>query len=187
MGMAMLNSLGLEDMHHLSKSFHTATSSQPQKKPLAVYSDQLITLTLLFPREHRPGLHQEAFGDLTSEIIKAHQERQAQIALLMKHNKFLKLIAKQLDKVSPKYEIGILTDDRNLALEIMVQDGDSRYCVIPVYPMSKIRNREDENLGEVRIAKKIVEVQGVKFGGFLEWVAPRGPEETTKEVLKVHN
>lgn len=56
----------------------------------------------------------------------------------MKNNKFLQLISRQLDKVAEgKYEIGVLTEDRNLALEILVHGEHGVYSVIPVYPMSR--------------------------------------------------
>ena len=56
----------------------------------------------------------------------------------MKNNRFLRLISRQLDKVAEgKYEIGTLTADRNLALEIVVHGDQEDYSVIPVYPMSR--------------------------------------------------
>lgn len=56
----------------------------------------------------------------------------------MKNNKFLQLISKQLDKVAEgQYEIGTLTSDRNLALEILVHGKEEDYSVIPVYPTSR--------------------------------------------------
>ena len=56
----------------------------------------------------------------------------------MQNNRFLQLISRQLDKVAEgKYEIGVLTADRNLALEILVHGDTEDYSVIPVYPMSR--------------------------------------------------
>lgn len=56
----------------------------------------------------------------------------------MKNNKFLRLISRQLDKVAKgQYEIGTLTEDRNLALEILVRGENDTYSVMPVYPMSR--------------------------------------------------
>ena len=56
----------------------------------------------------------------------------------MKNNKFLQLISRQLDKLADgNYEIGTLTEDRNLALEILVHGDGENYSVIPVYPTSR--------------------------------------------------
>ena len=36
----------------------------------------------------------------------------------------------------------------------------------------RCRNNPEIELGEVRIAQRIIEAQGIKFGGFLEWITP---------------
>lgn len=80
MGLAMMNSLGLEDLRKIATAFRTRTKMDL----LDVYVDQFIALTLLFPLEHRIELHQIAFGEeMVGSILAAHHDRQAQIAVYL--------------------------------------------------------------------------------------------------------
>ena len=78
MGLAMLESLGTEDMRALAEAFHIVT----RKNLLEVHIDQFIALSLLFPSQERVLFQETAFGlEAMGSIISAHHDRQAQIAV----------------------------------------------------------------------------------------------------------
>ena len=78
MGLAMLESLGLEDLRIIAEAFHGIAAEDM----LDVHIDQFIALTLLFPPEHRQSLHETAFGsEAAPSILLSHQDRQAQITV----------------------------------------------------------------------------------------------------------
>lgn len=43
---------------------------------------------------------------------------------------------------------------------------------------NRSRNNPEIELGEVRIAQRLIEAQGIKFGGFLEWITPEDNDQT---------
>ncbi|GMH43639.1 hypothetical protein BSKO_11561 [Bryopsis sp. KO-2023] len=168
LGLAMCKVLTSEDMRKLGESFRERSIKTGMAMD-SLHADRMFTLTLLFPAEERLRFQQMCFGPNLEKATEARQERQSQIAVQMRGNHFLQRVGRHLEKAGASYKIGVISVDRNLAFELLVTEGEETYALIPVFPMSKNRNDGSVLLGETILARQLIERQGLRFGGVLEW------------------
>lgn len=172
MGLAMCKSLTVEDMRKLAISFRER--AQKTRMPLtSVHATRMFSMTLLFPPVHRLALQELCFGKDIEQMTFLYQEQQSQIAVQMRNNHFLQRIGQYLKQTGADFKLGVLTPDRSLAIELLVTEKEDTYAIIPVFPTSKNRNGGTVLLGETGLAKMLIESQGMKYGGILEWTSGR--------------
>lgn len=180
MGLAMCKVLTIEDMRKLGSSFRERAlkTSMPIE---SLHNDRMYMLTLLFPPIHRLQLQERCFGPDMDKIAALRQERQSQIAVQMRGNPFLQRVGRHLEKQGVPCEIGVLSADRSLAVELMVTEKDETYALIPVFPSSKNRNDGTLPLGETILAQMLIEGVGMKYGGVLDWSSGRAPSSEERQ------
>lgn len=162
----------MEDMRKLATSFRER--AEKTRMPLtSVHASRMFTMTLLFPAVHCLELQQLCFGKDIEQMTFLHQEQQSQIAVQMRNNHFLQRIGHHLKRTGANFKLGALTADRNLAIELLVTEKEDTYAIIPVYPTSRNRNGGTVLLGETVLARLLIESQGLKYGGILEWTSGR--------------
>ncbi|CAD7702483.1 unnamed protein product [Ostreobium quekettii] len=183
-GLAMMGALERGDMERACRRFQKLLAKVAMP---SVALDRVVALTMLFPGEERAELQGLLFGESRDRLRKEREVWQAEVAHRMRTNSFITSISAQLEELSIYHQVGSVLGGGQLAVELLVEKEGRMHGLVPVHSMSVNRNGGSIVLGEVGLARRLLEAQELPIAGLIsmaEWDRCKDDQDVKKRLVQ---